>query len=96
MDTDAKTVAKFARTYSNYTGAEIRNVVEMAAFESITIEEATSYIVPVAEADPDALKALRTMAHERFLNASAPGKYRMPEVGGEKPKSAERELDGEE
>lgn len=95
MDTDAKMVAKYARTYSNYTGAEIRNAVEMAAFESITIEEATSYVVPVAEADPDALKALRSMAHERFLNASAPGKYRIPEVQ-DKPKSGDRELDGEE
>lgn len=73
-----KDAAKLAARFGNWTGAEIRNASETAAYEGIEIDEAAEYVVPVAEADPDALKALRDMAHDRFLNASAPGKYRKP------------------
>lgn len=65
---------------SNWTGAEIRNCVETAAFEGITLQESAEYIVPVAEADPEALRKLRDLAHDRFLSASAPGKYSKPEA----------------
>jgi len=63
----------------NWTGAEIRNCVEMAADEDMTLIEAAEFIVPVAEADPLALRKLRALAHERFLNADAPGVYLDPD-----------------
>jgi hypothetical protein len=68
-----------AARYSNWTGAEIRNAVETAAFEGLTVAEAAEFVVPVAEADPEALRKLRALAHDRFLSASYPGKYRRPD-----------------
>lgn len=64
---------------TGWTGAEIRNVVEMAYNERMTFAEAATYIVPVSVADPQGIERLRTMADGKFLNASAPGVYRKDE-----------------
>ena len=79
----------FAKRWANWTGAEIRNCVETVAFEGVTVDEAAEYVVPVAEADPEALRKLRTLADDRFLSASYPGKYHRPDA----PK-AQAEADG--
>lgn len=67
-----------AKRFVNWTGAEIFNACETASNEGISIEDAAEFVVPVAEADPVGIKKLRDLAHERFLNASAPGKYTAP------------------
>lgn len=64
---------------TGWTGAEIRNVVEMAYNENMTFAEAATFIVPVSVADPAGIEKLRTMADGKFLNASAPGVYRKDE-----------------
>jgi hypothetical protein len=66
----------------NWTGAEILTCVETAAQEGISLKESAAFIVPVAEADPAGLAALREKADGAFLNASAPGKYRKPAAVG--------------
>jgi len=79
---------------SNWTGAEIRNCVEMAADEGISLKEAAAFIVPVAEADPEGLRKLRVLASDRFLNASAPGKYERPDATATtEPDSKGRKID---
>lgn len=63
---------------TNWTGAEIRNCCELADQLGVTLVEAATYIVPVATAMPEAIKALQQAAHGRFLSASESGPYRMP------------------
>jgi hypothetical protein len=67
-----------AARFVNWTGAEIFNACETASDEGISIDDAAEFVVPVAEADPTGLAKLRDLANERFLNASAPGKYIRP------------------
>lgn len=59
-----------------WTGAEIRNVCEIARDTGFTLAEAARYIVPVSVADPKALADLQAQAEGRFLSASEPGVYR--------------------
>jgi SpoVK/Ycf46/Vps4 family AAA+-type ATPase len=76
----AAKASAYAARWTNWTGAEIHNACEQAADEGISIEDAAEYIVPVAEADPEALRKLRTLADERFLSASYAGKYKRPDA----------------
>lgn len=69
-----------AKRFYNWTGAEIFNATEQAADESISIEDAAAYVVPVAEADPERLRQLRNLADGRFLSASVPGPYSIPKA----------------
>jgi len=62
-----------------WTGAEIRNCCEMAWNLSIPLVKAADYIVPVAKADPERVRQLRSLANGRFLSAATPGVYRMPD-----------------
>lgn len=63
---------------NDWSGAEIAACCENVWQYGISFEESASFIVPVAEQMGEDLKALRELAHDRFLNAAAPGKYRMP------------------
>ncbi len=63
-----------------WTGAEIRNVCEMAASFRRTPAECAQYIAPVSESDPESIAQLRSLAVGRWLNASAPGRYTLPET----------------
>jgi hypothetical protein len=58
-----------------WTGAEIETCCETADSLSISLEEASQYIVPVAKQAPDAIAKLRAGAEGRFLSASVPGPY---------------------
>lgn len=69
-----------------YTGAEIRNVCDIADRLSISLDEATQYIVPVAVSGAAQLEGLRNAADGRFLNAASTGVYRKPRK--ESPKTA--------
>lgn len=63
-----------------WTGAEIASCCEIAWRLSCSIVEAAAYIVPVAIAAKEQIDRLRSQAAGRFISASAPGPYRMPEV----------------
>lgn len=60
----------------DWTGAEIRNCAEIAAEDDMTLVDASTYIVPVAQSDPDGVEMLRTKAEGKWLSASRPGRYR--------------------
>jgi hypothetical protein len=61
-----------------WTGAEIRACCEVSFRAGFTLLEASRYVVPVIKSAPDAVRALRQLAHGRFINASKPGVYQMP------------------
>lgn len=65
---------------TDWTGADIRNVCDIAWRLRITPKEAANYIVPVAKSDPEAIDRLRRQAHGRFLSASKPGVYQMADA----------------
>lgn len=58
-----------------WTGAEIKQCCDLAWRLDCPVIEAASYIVPVAVAAREKIDKLRTEAHLRYLNASAPGLY---------------------
>ncbi len=66
---------------TGWTGAEIRNCCEMADSFGVTPAEAAQYIAPVSQSDPESITKLRGLAVGRWLNASAPGRYTLPESG---------------
>lgn len=63
-----------------WTGAEIRNVCQLAASLNVPLVEASKFIVPVSVSDPEGIERSRKLAAGRFLSASYPGPYRMPEA----------------
>lgn len=58
-----------------WTGAEIRNCCRIAARLRVQLREAAGYVVPVVQADPKSIEALRSLAEGRFLSANYPGTY---------------------
>jgi hypothetical protein len=56
-----------------YSGADVRNICEIASRLQIKLIEAASYIVPVSVSDPQSINKLEEAAHGRFLSASYPG-----------------------
>jgi len=55
---------------TDWTGAEIRNCCLAAVEQSLSVEDAGAYVIPVARADADGLAKLRGLADGRFLSAS--------------------------
>jgi SpoVK/Ycf46/Vps4 family AAA+-type ATPase len=68
----------------DWTGAEIRTCCELAADLDCTLQEASRYIVPVAQSMPQEIDELRQEAEGRYLSASYPSVYRRggPEAEG--------------
>ena len=64
---------------TGWTGAEIRACCDVAYRTSLSLKDAAKFIVPVSKSAPDQVKALQQLATGRFLSASAPGVYRMPD-----------------
>jgi len=62
---------------TNLTGADIRNLCDIASRLGCSLKEAFQYITPIAVSDPDSIDNLRRTADGRFLSASKPGPYRM-------------------
>ncbi len=58
-----------------YSGADARNICEIASRLRIPRVEASRYIVPVSVSDPGSIAKLEEAAHGRFLSASYPGTY---------------------
>lgn len=65
----------------NWTGAEIRNVCDMAWQLNCSLKEAAQFTVPVSKADPRGVEALRMKADNNFLATGYPGPYKMPKTG---------------
>jgi hypothetical protein len=67
-----------ARTFSDegWTGAEIRNVCELAWSLNKPLDEAAKKIVPVSISDPQRIEKLRGLAEGKFLSATYDGPYR--------------------
>lgn len=61
-----------------WTGADIRNVCEIAWRFGSSLTEAAARIVPVSKSDPESIEEMRQIANGRFLSASYPGPYRKP------------------
>jgi hypothetical protein len=59
-----------------WSGAEIRNCCDIAWQLRISLEEASKYILPVSQSDPNAIAKLRQAAEGRWFSASYPGSYR--------------------
>ena len=62
-----------------WTGAEIASCCEIAWRLGVPLAEAAEYIVPVSRSAPERLAALRKQAAGRFLSASKPGTYSLPD-----------------
>lgn len=58
-----------------WTGAEIRNCCRLAYRQSITIREASQYIVPVSRSAGKQIESLRREATGSYLSANHPGVY---------------------
>ena len=61
-----------------WTGAEIKTCCSMASDMSITVEEASAYISPVARSSWEAIQQQRSLASGRFICASKGGFYQQP------------------
>ncbi len=81
----------FWKSADGFSGANIRDVSELAYAMNLSLEKASEYIVPAAKQDPQSLDRLRNMAEERFLSASKPGVYH--QKSEKSPKKMERKLD---
>lgn len=60
---------------ANWTGAEIESCCRLATTQDISLEEAGSYIIPVATAYSEQITALRTWAEHRCLSADTGKPY---------------------
>jgi hypothetical protein len=60
-----------------WTGAEIRNCCRKAwkSNNRLTLLQSAQYIVPVATSQREKVLMMRLYAHQRFLDANAPGLY---------------------
>lgn len=76
---------------TDWTGAEVRNVCELAWRMKTTIKTAAAFIVPVSVSDPEAINKLRSTAAGKFLSASYAGPYKHPKAVNYQP--AERGRD---
>lgn len=84
---------------TDWTGADVRNVCDIADRLGCTLTEASGYIVPVAKSDPEAIARLRGVANGKFLSANHAGKYRMAEEDApavQAPAKAARRARGED
>lgn len=68
-----------------WTGADIRNVCEIAYqlssdLHACSLIDAAKYIVPISKSDPGSIEDKQHLAHNRFLSASDPGIYQIPDT----------------
>lgn len=61
---------------------EIRRACERAALFKKSVLHVSQHIIPSSLSGKARLKEMREQAHERFLSASEPGLYRMPDADG--------------
>lgn len=82
---------------TDWTGADIRNVCDVADSLGCSLEKACQYTTFVAKSDPEAISRLRRAADGKYVSASRPGTYKAPftDVPFGKPAATGRAL-GEE
>ena len=72
---------------TDMTGADIRNICEMAHKLSCSLSEALDYVVPLKTMDPESIEVARKRADGKYLSANHRGVYKMPRAstadGGE-------------
>lgn len=61
---------------NDWTGAEIKSCCRLSALLDISLTEAASNVVPVAQTAAEAVTKLRQWASGRCLSADRPGIYR--------------------
>ena len=64
---------------TDWTGAEIKSCCRLSVLLNITLTEAASNVVPVAQTAAEAVTKLRSWASGRCLSADRPGVYRQVE-----------------
>ena len=60
---------------TNWTGADIRKCCEIAWRLNCSLLEASTYVVPVAVANPEAIKKLQAEANNSYISAAYEGLY---------------------
>jgi len=65
---------------AGWTGAEIKRACERAALFGTTVVEAARFIIPQSISGKKVIDGLRREAAGRFLSASQPGLYELPEA----------------
>lgn len=68
-----------------WTGAEIKECCRKADIFGMTLEESSSYVVPVTRSAADRIKALRLTSSGKYLSASKPGVYTFHETADSAP-----------
>jgi ATPase family associated with various cellular activities (AAA) len=63
-----------------WTPAEIEVCCEVAWRLDCSLIDASKFVVPVAKSDPEKVKMLRQVAHNRFNSASYPGTYQYKKI----------------
>lgn len=63
-----------------WTGAEIKECCEKSYRLKISLEQAASYIVPVARSAAEQIKNLRLQSSGKYISASVPGVYQYDEL----------------
>lgn len=63
---------------TDWTGADIRNVCEVADTLECSLEKACQYTTFIAKSDPEAVAQLRRFADGKYVSASRPGTYKAP------------------
>ena len=64
---------------TDWTGAEIKACCRLSKLLGISLQDAASNVVPVANTAAESIHKLRTWASNRCLNASQPGVYKFQE-----------------
>jgi hypothetical protein len=73
---------------SELTGADVRNICEMAAALRCSLSEALAFVVPLKQQSPTAVADARAMAANKFICATRGGVYETPDkrrARGERP-----------
>lgn len=63
---------------TDWTGADIRNVCDVADQLEVPIVKACQFVTFVALSDPEAITRLRRLADGKYVDANKPGIYRAP------------------
>lgn len=75
---------------SNWTGAEIQQLCEMADEYNVPLAEAAKYVVPIAISASEKVEALRRESHGKYLSSSYEGFYQMPQTDTPKEKQSRK------
>jgi hypothetical protein len=64
---------------NRWVGSDIETCCSLAWRLDISLQEASCFLTPVFQSDPEAVRRLQKMAEGKFLSASYPGNYMIPD-----------------